>query len=73
MTTPEERDRLARELEVRKLVPDRAEQMAIRAAATRVAREASHLEGEERERSVALEARFRQLELMARRWPDDDD
>jgi hypothetical protein len=50
MSTPEERCRMERELvEVLRLVPDRSEQMRIRADATRLARTAFHLKGEDAE------------------------
>jgi hypothetical protein len=73
VSTPEERDRLARALEERRLVPDRATQMRIRADATRLARDACHLQGQEAARSVQAEAMYRRLELLAKRWPPDDE
>jgi hypothetical protein len=72
----EERDRVVRELEERRLIPSQAEQLRIRAQAQQLARAVCHLEGEERKRNVALEAKYRQLSARARNgesveWPDE--
>jgi hypothetical protein len=72
----EERDRAMRELEERHLIPSQAEQLRIRAVAQRVARAACRLEGDEKKRNVAREARYRQLAARARNgesvaWPDE--
>lgn len=77
MTAREERDRVVRELEQRGLVPSQAEQLRIRAQAQRLSRAVCHLEGEEKRRNVALEARYRQLAARARsgervEWPADE-
>jgi hypothetical protein len=76
MSTREERRRVEHELEQRGLVPPLHRQLEIRAEATAVARRAAHLRGEERKRSEALEARFKQLAIRAREgldvtWPDE--
>jgi hypothetical protein len=75
MSTPEERRRVEHELERRGLIPTTAEQLEIRAAAQRVSREACHLSGDERRRSEALEAKYKQLAVRARQgldveWPE---
>jgi hypothetical protein len=71
VSSERERDEVRRELEERKLLPSRTRRLEIEADALVVARRALHLRGVRRERSEALEARYRQLAIWAR--ADDED
>ena len=72
----DDRDRAVREIGGGGLLPPVSEQLRVRAQAQRLAREVCRLEGEKRRRNVALEAKFRQLAILAKRgegidWPDE--
>jgi hypothetical protein len=71
VSSREERERIAHELEARALIPDRARRAAIQAEAEQVARRV------EQKRQEAVAAKLRLLAIQAKAddridWPDDD-